>query len=136
MMPEHLGENDHLREFVAEFAREVGLDADHKQALDIAATLLGVGRLPVVDILAKKGSLAPEEIARIRDIPRLWADFAEQLSPLRDLGVPDILEAYCESWDGTGYPKGLAGEAIPTSRSRESRTASTTTRTTTGTWSC
>jgi HD-GYP domain-containing protein (c-di-GMP phosphodiesterase class II) len=113
MMPDHFGENDRLREFVAELARKVGLDADHRQALDVAATLLGVGRLPVVDIMTKKGTLAPEEIARIRDIPAIWADFAGQLSPLRDLGVPDILEAYCESWDGSGYPKGLAGKAIP-----------------------
>ncbi len=113
MVPEELSENDRLREFVADLAGRIGLDADRRQALDIAASLLGVGRLPVVDILSKKGTLAPEEVARIRDIPRIWADFAGQLAPLRDLGVPDILEAYCESWDGTGYPKELVGEAIP-----------------------
>ena len=112
-MPESPSENDSLRELVAALADRAGLGEEHRQALDIAASLLSVGRLPLVDILEKKGALSSEEIARIRDIPKIWADFVGQLSPLKALGVPEIVEAYCESWDGSGYPKGLAGDEIP-----------------------
>ena len=112
-MFENLSENDRLREFVRELADKIGLDEDRKQALDIAASLLGVGRLPVVDIMEKKGARSPEEVARMRDIPAIWADFTDQLAPLKALGVPDIVQAYCENWDGSGYPKGLAGTEIP-----------------------
>ena len=113
VMPENLSENDRLRELVVGLADRAGLDDEHKRALDIAASLLGVGRLPLADILEKKGALSPEEVARIRDLPKIWSDFAEQLSPLKALGVPQIVETYCERWDGSGYPKGLAGEEIP-----------------------
>lgn len=112
-MSENLSENDRLRDFVAALAGKIGLDEERRRALDIAASLLGVGRLPVVDIMAKKGARSPEEVARMRDIPEIWADFTDQLAPLKALGVPDIVQAYCENWDGSGYPKGIAGEEIP-----------------------
>ena len=108
-----LTENDRLRELVVDLAEAVDLGTELMQALDIAASLLGVGRLPVIDILEKKGVPSTEEIARLRDIPSIWADFADQIAILRDLGVPEIIEAYCEHWDGTGNPNGLSGEAIP-----------------------
>lgn len=71
-----------------------------------------IGKLGVPDnILLKPGPLTEEEWVIMRMHPKLAYDWLAPIPYLREaLEIP-----YChhEKWDGTGYPRGLKGEAIP-----------------------
>ena len=67
-----------------------------------------------------KGHLTPDELQEMRHHPRYGRDVlanAERAAGVRDdvaLSVAkDIVYTHHEWWDGSGYPEGLRGEAIP-----------------------
>lgn len=102
-------------ERVARYARtvgsELGLNAHDLHVLWLSAVLHDVGKLVVPEtILGKAGPLEEEEMRRVHEYPQAGARFVE--------GVPGLEEAldgilqHREKWDGSGYPAGLAGEAI------------------------
>lgn len=76
------------------------------------ALLHDIGKLGIPDsILLKPGPLTEEEWDVMRTHPTLAHEMLQPIEHLRPaLDVP-----YChhERWDGGGYPRGLAGEAIP-----------------------
>jgi HD-GYP domain-containing protein (c-di-GMP phosphodiesterase class II) len=62
-------------------------------------------------ILAKEGRLTPEEWETMKRHPIRSAELVGLLSSLKDV-VPAVRNHH-ENWDGTGYPDGLKGTAIP-----------------------
>lgn len=95
-------------------AEALGLAPEFCQRIYLAAPLHDVGKVAVPDgILLKKGSLTAEEFAVVRTHSavgrRILGDSSSELIQL----AAEIAEAHHEKWDGTGYPNGLAGEAIP-----------------------
>jgi len=112
-MAEDQAEIERLRSLVARFVAKLGISGDDAKALDIAASMLGVKRLPIMDILKKDGPLTPEDRERMQENAEIWAEFADKVEVLRELGVAEFLEKYTEHWDGTGRPEGLAGDDIP-----------------------
>jgi putative two-component system response regulator len=78
-----------------------------------------VGKIAISDgILMKPGKLTDEEFAAMRRHTLLGVDFIERLEEddyeSDFLRYAKIFAAYHhEKWDGTGYPYGLSGEAIP-----------------------
>ena len=76
------------------------------------ALLHDIGKMGIPDaILHKPGSLNEDEWAVMRQHPSLAY---ELLSPIKYLrGALDVPYAHHEKWDGSGYPRGLAGEQIP-----------------------
>ena len=71
-------------------------------------------------MLNKPGALTPEELAEMRQHPTLGREVilkAEQRVGVRDDETlemaKDIVYTHHERWDGTGYPQGLRGPAIP-----------------------
>jgi len=101
-----------VRFHATEMARELGASADEIQALSAAALLHDIGKLAVPEyILSKPGRLTPEEFEKIKIHPAVGAAI---LRPVRfPYPVAAIVEAHHEKWDGSGYPYGLKGEAIP-----------------------
>jgi HD-GYP domain-containing protein (c-di-GMP phosphodiesterase class II) len=98
---------------VARFlGRKLELDESDCERIYLAGLLHDLGKLGVPDaILGKPGPLSEAETEEIRVHPeRGWA-ILQDLDPLKHL-VPGIL-CHHEHYDGTGYPDGLAGEAIP-----------------------
>jgi response regulator RpfG family c-di-GMP phosphodiesterase len=102
---------------LAEFlAREYGLDDKTAEALRFAAPLHDVGKIGVPDaILNKPGIHTPDETR----IMRLHAEIGHQMlahskRPLLQLAA-EVAISHHENWDGSGYPRGLIGEAIPVS---------------------
>ena len=82
------------------------------KAIEAAALLHDTGKLAVPEhILNKPGKLTEAEFEKMK----LHADIgADILSLVRfPFPVEPIVRAHHESWDGSGYPRGIAGEAIP-----------------------
>lgn len=82
------------------------------EALRLGALLHDIGKIGVPDaILRKPTSLTPAEWAIMRRHPEWGAALVERIDFLR--GARDIVIAHHEKFDGSGYPYGLQGEAIP-----------------------
>ena len=95
-----------------ELAKELGLSEDETEALRAASVLHDIGKLAVPEhIISKPGKLTPEEFEKMKIHPVVGAEILEQV----DFPYPvvPIVRAHHEKWDGSGYPNGLAGEAIP-----------------------
>jgi adenylate cyclase len=89
--------------------------------LSSLAPLHDIGKVGVPDrVLNKPGPLTPEEAVEMRRHPELGRDVilrAEARVGVRDDTTlqlaKDIVYTHHEWWDGTGYPQGLQGTAIP-----------------------
>jgi putative nucleotidyltransferase with HDIG domain len=76
------------------------------------ALLHDAGKMAIPDsILKKPGPLAPKEWDVIRRHPALGYGLVRDVKLVREVG--NIILCHHERYDGTGYPKGLKGEAIP-----------------------
>ena len=95
-------------------AQALGLRPDQVEMLERAAPLHDVGKIAIPDrILLKAGPLEPEEMAIMRTHTTIGARLlSASQSPLLDVAC-EIALAHHERWDGTGYPRGLAGADIP-----------------------
>lgn len=111
------GTGDHLERMsrlCERVARGLGQPAEEASLLRQAAVLHDVGKIGMPDgILRKPGKLTPEEITIMRrHTDEGAALLAGSQSPLMRLAEV-IARTHHERWDGSGYPAGLAGEAIP-----------------------
>ncbi len=91
--------------------RELGLEAEHCEALRIAGFLHDVGKIGVpAEILAKPSKLSQAEYALVQE----HCQAGHRI--LRDMAFPwpvaDVALQHHERWNGTGYPAKLVGEAI------------------------
>jgi len=101
-----------LAEWVVATARELGCSEEEIEAVRWAALLHDLGKIGVSDeILLKPGPLTEEEWAVMKHHPEMGARI---VAPVKKLSAAaPIIRAHHERWDGTGYPDGLKGEAIP-----------------------
>lgn len=119
--------------YAALIADQLGCDRALCELIELAAPLHDIGKIGIPDaVLLKPGKLTPEEYEVMKRHaamgeqivrPRAGAEPAERLtvdvsaaavpaSPVLALAAR-IAGSHHERWDGTGYPLGLAGEAIP-----------------------
>lgn len=106
---EHL---QRVRVYAMELAKEMGLSEDETEALRAASVLHDIGKLAVPEhIISKPGKLTPEEFEKMKIHPIVGAEILGQVN--FPYPVVPIVRAHHEKWDGSGYPTGLAGEAIP-----------------------
>ena len=108
---EHLAR---VRVYAMELAKELGLTEDETEALKAASVLHDIGKheLAVPEhIISKPGKLTPEEFEKMKIHPIVGAEILEQVH--FPYPVVPIVRAHHEKWDGSGYPFGLTGEAIP-----------------------
>ncbi|MCP5159530.1 MAG: two-component system response regulator [Gammaproteobacteria bacterium] len=92
------------------------------QLLAKSAPLHDIGKVGIPDhILLKPGPLNPEEWAIMKTHARLGSEAIEQAErdakePVEFLALAkEIAHYHHEKWNGSGYPEGLAGDAIPIS---------------------
>jgi putative nucleotidyltransferase with HDIG domain len=106
------GHTQRVTDMTLKLARKMGLSEERLILIKRGALLHDIGKMGVPDyILHKPEQLSEEEQALMRKHPQLAYDMLEPIAYLRDaLNIP-----YChhEKWDGTGYPRGLAGTQIP-----------------------
>src|SRR5687767_935037 len=82
------------------------------QALEAGALLHDIGKLAVPEyILNKPGKLTEAEFAKMKIHPTVGGDILKRVN--FPYPVEDIVRYHHEKWDGSGYPRGLKGEAIP-----------------------
>jgi CHASE2 domain-containing sensor protein len=89
--------------------------------LSSLAPLHDIGKVGVPDrVLNKPGRLTPEEMAEMQQHPRYGREVIERAQRAVGVGddvalaiAKDIVYTHHEKWDGSGYPEGLRGEAIP-----------------------
>lgn len=98
----------------AVIARELGLPDDTVALIRHAAPLHDIGKVGISDaILLKPGSLTSNEFRAMQKHSEIGACIlAEGKFPVLRL-ARRIALTHHERWDGTGYPHGRAGEAIP-----------------------
>jgi HD-GYP domain-containing protein (c-di-GMP phosphodiesterase class II) len=97
------------------------LTRDRIELLSSLAPLHDIGKVGVPDhILNKPSALTADELVEMRKHPaygRAVLLKAEQQVGVRDDAIlamaKDIVYTHHERWDGTGYPEGLSGTAIP-----------------------
>ena len=91
-----------------------GMDDRTTEALRLAAPMHDIGKIGIPDsILNKPGTHTEEETRIMRTHAELGARLlSHSKRPLLKL-ASEIALSHHENWDGTGYPNGLRGEAIP-----------------------
>ena len=101
-----------VRSYANALGRELGLKGEDLKALDAAAILHDIGKLAVPEhIIAKPGKLTPEEFDRMKIHTVVGSSIVEEMQ--FPYPVAPLVRGHHEKWDGSGYPDGLAGEAIP-----------------------
>ncbi|WP_018701618.1 HD-GYP domain-containing protein [Anaeromusa acidaminophila] len=117
---------ERIRTFSAMLAAEVqrrggGREIDDAFVENIynASPLHDVGKIAIRDaILLKPGRLTPEEFEEMKLHTVYGAQTLRQVrqeyphNAFLNMGI-DIAQAHHERWDGSGYPNGLRGDAIP-----------------------
>jgi CHASE2 domain-containing sensor protein len=92
----------------------MGMTPTEAETLRNASLLHDVGKIGVPDaVLLRPGSLSDEERELMRRHTTIGAEIVSgSTSPVMQM-AEQIALSHHERWDGTGYPEGLAGEAIP-----------------------
>ena len=97
---------------VALTRRLAGRDPGLLHAMEAASLLHDMGKLVVPEhILNKPGKLNPAEFDRMKLHASMGADILSSIH--FPYPVIPIVRHHHESWDGSGYPDGLSGTAIP-----------------------
>jgi two-component system cell cycle response regulator len=103
---------DGVAHLAAALGRQVSLDAEELDVLVRAAELHDIGKIAIpAEILHKAGALSPEEWGLMRKhtlIGQRVLEAAPALGP-----VAEVVRSTHERWDGSGYPDGREGRAIP-----------------------
>ena len=92
-------------------ARELGVPAADLDVIGYVASIHDVGMVRVAGETDGPGALNEAQRSVVSTHPAVSVAI---LRPLEYLGVVrELILSHHERWDGTGYPRGLAGEAIP-----------------------
>jgi HD-GYP domain-containing protein (c-di-GMP phosphodiesterase class II) len=106
--------SERVAAFAVRLAQQLGLPPEDHGVVELSALLHDVGKIGVPDaILNKPDKLTDDEFAEMRRHP---AHGAAILSNIQSAKIHRLLPGvmyHHERWDGTGYPEGLKGEAIP-----------------------
>src|SRR2546421_3189128 len=93
-------------------ALRLGWSKERLALLHVGGPLHDIGKLAISDeVLSKPGRLDEDELAQIREHPKLGARLLLRVAPFRQ-ALPYVLYHH-ERWDGAGYPSGRSGEEIP-----------------------
>lgn len=105
------GRSERIVAMSAAIAEELGLDAETIHDVQVAARLHDVGMVGIREsVLNKPDALTAEEFEHVKDHVRIGMEI---LSPLEHLGAAlDYVQDHHERWDGTGYPRRIAGDSI------------------------
>jgi two-component system cell cycle response regulator len=97
--------------WVAVLALELGHDEPTVRRAALAGRLHDIGKIVIPEaVLTKQGSLTDDEWRLMRDHPDYGYRLARTVPGFST--VAHVIRQHHERYDGTGYPQGLAGQAI------------------------
>ncbi|MFO1404154.1 MAG: response regulator [Azonexus sp.] len=103
-----------MSKIAAAIGRHLGLSHDNCDLLIDAATMHDIGTVVIPgDILHKSGRLSPVEFEQIKRHTLAGAAMLEGEDTVLLRAAREVALTHHENWDGTGYPRGLAGEKVP-----------------------
>src|SRR5216683_4476862 len=106
------GHSERLLAYAEQLGESIGLQEEDLQELRIGCWLHDIGKIAVPDnILLKPGPLDAEEMRIVRQHPVIGEKMCAPLKSLRRI-LP-VIRNHHERMDGSGYPDGLRGQAIP-----------------------
>jgi putative nucleotidyltransferase with HDIG domain len=106
------GHSTRVSRITCMLAEEIGLNGHQVKAIERGALLHDIGKIGISDtVLHKPGKLTDEEWKTMRIHPDIGARIVEGIPFLQD--SLSVIRYHHERWDGSGYPIGLKGEAIP-----------------------
>ncbi len=106
------GHSERVAEFALVTARELGLSEAECDLIYQGGRVHDIGKLTLrVDELNKPAALTNEEFERFRAHPSYGERLLREIPTFR--AVLPAVGGHHEKWDGSGYPRGLAGEDIP-----------------------
>ena len=98
--------------YTVAIAEKLGVPPARLPDIGRGALLHDIGKIGVRDaILLKEGPLTEPEWKEMRQHPQMGWRMISKIPFLH--GAAEIVLSHQERWDGTGYPRGLSGEAIP-----------------------
>jgi HD-GYP domain-containing protein (c-di-GMP phosphodiesterase class II) len=101
-----------VAELALDIGTELGMSQGELEQVDVAARVHDIGKVAIPDsILLKPGPLSDSEWEIMKTHPSVSAELIEGLEIYS--GVAGAVRHEHERWDGSGYPDGLKGEAIP-----------------------
>lgn len=101
-----------VTEMSVRLARRMGISEAEMIHIQRGGVLHDIGKVAIPDsILFKRGPLTNDEWQIMRRHPIIAVELLEPISYLAP--AMDIPRSHHEKWDGSGYPDGLAGDAIP-----------------------
>ncbi|GMA14713.1 HD domain-containing protein [Deinococcus metallilatus] len=107
------GHTDRVTALALRLGRALGLSETELRDLRWGAYLHDIGKIGIPDeVLHCPGTLDAAARARMQGHVTEGARLAAQL-PFLSRAALDVIAGHHECWDGSGYPCGLAGEAIP-----------------------
>ncbi|MGH7698905.1 MAG: HD domain-containing phosphohydrolase [Gemmatimonadales bacterium] len=106
------GHSARVADLSATIAHQMGLPEEEVEQVRVAGRLHDIGKIGTREsVMNKQGPLTPEEFEHVKQHVVIGSQI---LAPLHHLGpIIGYVRGHHERWDGTGYPDGLAGEAIP-----------------------
>jgi HD-GYP domain-containing protein (c-di-GMP phosphodiesterase class II) len=109
---ETAGHSQRVTRYSLQIAKVVGCGLEEIKNIALGAFLHDLGKIGIPDaVLHKPGKLTPEETEIMQQHVRIGYDMVSGISFLSS--AAQILLAHQEFYDGTGYPRGLAGKQIP-----------------------
>lgn len=106
------GHSQRVADYSALIARELGWENTRIHHLHNAAYMHDVGMIGIPDSIVNKPTrLTEEEYAIIQRHTLIGADILKDITLIEH--VAEVAHYHHERYDGTGYPEGLSGEAIP-----------------------
>jgi putative nucleotidyltransferase with HDIG domain len=106
------GHSMRVAQYAATMGNMLGLSKNDKFILELSAVLHDIGKIGVPDhILKKAASLQDIEYNIAKEHPITGSNIVKKIDELHEVAA--IIRHHHEKYDGTGYPDGLKGEAIP-----------------------
>src|SRR5208282_4949050 len=106
------GHSKRVTAYAIALAQAMDLDSEQLRIIARGAFLHDIGKIATPDnILLKPGRLTPDEMAIMKQHCERGYEMVRKIPFLRE--AAEIVYAHQECFDGTGYPRGLRGEAIP-----------------------
>lgn len=100
--------------YSGKIAEVLGMPADFIEAIAFASPMHDIGKVGIPDsILLKPGPLAPEEVKIMKTHTTIGHKIFQDSPHATIQMIASIALTHHERWDGSGYPGGLKGEAIP-----------------------